>query len=222
MQSNIQQNTMKELLNLINDKKIQQMMCNPDILNSMGQKPDINKLMNCQDLHNVVSDRNLMTQIMNLSKDMGEISSSFDKDINIPNLSSEDKKMNLQEEFLSPDLSSDDKIIKDQNEMSFPDLSNIDKINTDKKEMSFPDLSDIDKINTDNNKMAPEDLESKLSKISLDNNPNFENEKNETNNCIYEEQCQNLINMGFEDRIENLRLLSLHSGDIKKVLKVLL
>ncbi len=202
MESNIQQNTMKDLLSLINDKKIQQMMCNPDILNSMGQKPDINKLMNCQDLHNVVSDRNLMTQIMNLSKDMGGISSGFGKDMNMPDLSSMGgmtspfgKDMNM------PNLSSVDQKINQEKEMLFPDLSSQDNSNNEEKEMSLPDI------------------DNSLSDMKLSDKPLTTNIEDNSN---YEDQCQNLINMGFEDREENLKLLALHNGDIKKVLKVLL
>jgi len=86
MTKKIEENTMKELLNVINNKKIQNMMCNKDVLNSLGEKPDMNKLMDCQDLHNVIADRDLMSKIFDLSKSMGSTSSDNNKTNNQKNI----------------------------------------------------------------------------------------------------------------------------------------
>lgn len=96
MAKKIEENTMKELLNVINNKKIQNMMCNQDVLNSLGEKPNMNQLMDCQDLHNVISDRNLMSKIFDLSKAMGSSSSEN-------NFLTNNKEKDIEESISSTD-----------------------------------------------------------------------------------------------------------------------
>jgi hypothetical protein len=117
----------------MNSNNIQQMMCNPDILNSMGEKPDMNKLMNCEDLHNVVSDRDLMSKIMNLSKEMGGGMNNFKNmkmpDLDIPN---QESKIN-------------------SSDMNFPDLD-FGKLNLDNKKIPMDkNTNNKSKINQESN-----------------------------------------------------------------------
>lgn len=165
----IGQNTMQELLGLINNKKIQDMMCNPDVLNSMNKTPDVNKLMNCSELHNVVSDRKLMSQIMSMSKNMEGISGFSDPS-------------NLNPSMAMPDFNLNPS--KDIPEMNMPNLN-----------------------------------------ISLDEsnqNTKKENLVESTSDHNYDKQLNQLMNMGFDKKEENISLLLKHDGDIKKVLKELL
>lgn len=154
---------MKDLLNLINDQKIQQMMCNPDILNSMGDKPDMNKLMNCEDLHNVVSDRDLMSKIITLSKEMGGELGNFNN-MKVPtnHFNTDSKSMNL------PDLD------LNLNDLNIKDTKNEEENNVDNEEEIEVEKKIDDKILSDDNNNYSKECQNLMSMGFEDQDRNLE------------------------------------------------
>ena len=134
MTKKIRENTMKDLLGVINNKKIQNMMCNQDVLNSLGETPDMNKLMDCQDLHNVISDRELMSQIFDLSKVMG--STSSDNSINTSQKDTEEKILSCDYEKYT---------FKEEIDKNIDDSMKEDILSNKTKELNIDNKKELDK-----------------------------------------------------------------------------